>query len=111
MNQNQSIEVKGAKTPAGTARAEAPGPREAREKAEAVPAESVAPVTEIDDFLVCIVNQIWVCLQSEGQYCRGTGIWYNEARADINPFQTFRQLFHYFDIFHDVFLKGTGGVL
>lgn len=45
------------KTPTGTARAEAPGLSVAREKAEAVPVESVAPVAEIDDFLLCIVNR------------------------------------------------------
>ena len=45
------------KTPTGTARAEAPGLSAAREKAEAVPVESVAPVAEIDDLLVCIVNR------------------------------------------------------
>ena len=39
------------------ARAEAPGMSAAREKAEAVPVESVAPVAEIDDFLICIVNR------------------------------------------------------
>ena len=50
MSQHQSIEVKGAETPAGTARAEAPGPSGAREKAKAVPAESAASETEIDDF-------------------------------------------------------------
>ena len=41
----------------GTARAEAPGLSVAREKAEAVPVESVAPVAEISDFLVGIVNR------------------------------------------------------
>ncbi|KGR80096.1 hypothetical protein CD30_19765 [Ureibacillus massiliensis 4400831 = CIP 108448 = CCUG 49529] len=49
--------MEGAKTPTGTARAEAPGLSVAREKAEAVPVESVAPATEIDDFLICIVNR------------------------------------------------------
>ena len=47
----------GAKTPTGTARAEAPGLSAAREKAEAGPVVSVAPIAEIDDFLVCIVNR------------------------------------------------------
>ncbi len=45
-------------TPTGTARAEAPGMSVAREKAEAVPVESVAPVTEIDDFyMYCIKKE------------------------------------------------------
>lgn len=48
----KSIGAEGAKTPTGTARAEAPGLSEAREKAEAVPVESEAPVVEIEEFLV-----------------------------------------------------------
>lgn len=44
--------MEGAKTPTGTARAEALGLSVAREKAEAVPVESVAPEIEIDDFLL-----------------------------------------------------------
>ncbi len=44
--------MEGAKTTTGTARAEALGLSVAREKAEAVPVESVAPEIEIDDFLL-----------------------------------------------------------
>ena len=49
--------MEGAKTPTGTARAEAPGLSAAREKAEAVPVESVAPVAESGDFLGWAVIQ------------------------------------------------------
>ena len=50
MSKNQSIEVNGAKTPAGTARAEAPGPSGARDIAETVPAKSLASEKETGDF-------------------------------------------------------------
>ena len=40
-----------------TAQAEAPGLSEARGEAEAVPVESIAPVAEIDEYLVYIVNK------------------------------------------------------
>lgn len=53
----KSIGAEGAKTPTGTARAEAPGLSAARETAEAVPVESVAPVAESDSFLLCILNR------------------------------------------------------
>ena len=51
----KSIGVEGAKTPTGIARAEAPGLSVAREKADAVPVESVAHVSEIDGFLKQII--------------------------------------------------------
>jgi hypothetical protein len=67
--QHLSIGVEGAKTPTGTARAEAPGLSVVREKAEAVPVESVGPETEIDDFLlfIALINLIiWIGFCSFG---------------------------------------------
>ena len=60
--------MKGAKTPTGTTRAEAPGLNVVREKAEAVPVESVAPEMEIDEFLDPFKISVRICLNSKGAY-------------------------------------------
>ncbi len=51
--------MEGTETPTGTARAEAPGLSAVKEKAEAVPVESVVPVTEIGNFYMhCIKKKV-----------------------------------------------------